>query len=104
MGEKARHKPFVEESLFEEVQKLRARRTTNRGSIRSDASIYSLTGIARCAQCGSTLRSFKGTGRVRLVCNGRIKGGNCTQPSTALDIYEKQLIAYLASFHIPHDS
>lgn len=47
----AKHEPFVEEQLFEEVRELRARRTTNRGSIRSDASIYSLTGIVRCVQC-----------------------------------------------------
>lgn len=100
---RAKHEPFIEEQLFEEVQKLRARRTTNRGSVRSDASMYSLTGIARCVQCGSTLRAFKGRGRVRLICNGRIKIGDCTQPSTYLDVYEQQLIAYLASFQIPQD-
>ncbi|MFC1958231.1 recombinase family protein [Chloroflexota bacterium] len=44
---KAKHAPFIEEELFEGVQKFRARRTTNRVSIRSDATIYSLSGIAR---------------------------------------------------------
>ena len=100
---KAKHAPFVEEQLFEEVQRLRGKRTTNRGSIRSDASIYSLSGIARCVQCGNTLRSYKGKGRVRFICNGRLKGEDCTQPSTFLDIYEKQLTSYLTTFQIPQD-
>ncbi|MFC1939925.1 recombinase family protein [Chloroflexota bacterium] len=100
---KAKHAPFVKEELFEEAQKLRARRTTNRVSIRSDATIYSLSGIARCAPCGNTLRSYKGRGRVRLICNGRIRGEECTQPSNFLDIYEEQLTSYLAAFQIPLD-
>jgi site-specific DNA recombinase len=100
---KAKHHPFIDLKLFEETQRTRAKRTTNRGTIRSDATVYSLSGITRCAECGSTLRSFKGRGRVRLACNGRLKKGNCSQPSTFLDIYERQLIAYLKRFNIPDD-
>ena len=58
---------------------------------------------ARCADCGNTLRSFKGKRRVRLVCNGRLKSGDCTQPSTLLEVYEQQLRAYLSVFTIPVD-
>jgi site-specific DNA recombinase len=100
---KAKHEPFIDPAIFEESQKMRRQRTTKPQTIRSDASVYSLSGIARCAQCGSTLRSFRGRGRVRLVCNGRIKSGDCSQPSTCLDIYEQQLLAYLKAFHIPED-
>ncbi|MBI4286469.1 MAG: recombinase zinc beta ribbon domain-containing protein [Chloroflexi bacterium] len=82
---------------------MRDLRKTNKLTVRADASVYSLSGIARCADCGSTLRSFKGRGRVRLACNGRLKGGQCTQPSTFLDIYEEQLVAYLKAFSIPDD-
>ncbi len=87
--------------LFNEVQKMRAVRTTNPLTIRSDAQIYSLSRITKCAECGSTLRVFKGRGRPRLACNGRIKNGKCSQSSTCLDIYEKQLVTYLSAFHIP---
>ena len=66
---------------------MRAQRTSKPQTIRSDAHVYSLTGVARCFDCGSTLRTFKGRGRRRLVCNGRIKGNKCTQPSTFLDIF-----------------
>ena len=100
---KAKHRPFIDLKLFEETQKMRAQRTTNQGTIRSDATIYSLSGITRCAECGSTLRSFKGRGRVRLACNGRLKTGTCSQPSTFLDVYEEQLMAYLKRFNIPDD-
>lgn len=100
---KAKHNPFVELELFEEAQKVRERRITSRGTIRSDARTYSLTGVARCGECGSTLRSYKSRGKVRLVCNSRLKRGDCSQSSCFLEIYEKQLRAYLGAFHIPED-
>ncbi|GAI37142.1 unnamed protein product, partial [marine sediment metagenome] len=100
---KAKHEPLVSLELFEDVQRARAQRANKPQTIRSDAHIYSLSGIARCGECGSTLRAFKGRGRVRMVCNGRIKYGNCSQPSTYLDVYEQQLLAYLRAFHIPED-
>ena len=82
---------------------MRASRASQPRTVRSDASIYSFTGIARCAGCGNTMRSFKGRGRVRIVCNGRIKSGDCNQPSTFLDVYEQQLMVYLRAFRIPED-
>jgi hypothetical protein len=82
---------------------VRASRANQPRTVRSDASIYSLTGVARCADCGSTMRTFKGRGRVRVVCNGRIKAGDCSQPSTFLDVYEQQLLIYLRAFRIPED-
>ena len=100
---KGKHEPFVEPGLFEEVQRMRERRITGRGTICTDANTYSLTGLARCVECGSTLRAFIARGRVRLVCNGRLNRGDCSQSSSFLDIYERQLRAYLDSFHIPED-
>jgi hypothetical protein len=52
---------------------------------------------------GSNYPAFPRVGRVRLVCNGRIKTGDCKQPSTFLDVYEEQLLNYLRAFHIPED-
>ncbi len=100
---KAKHKPFISPELFEEAQRARAQRANRPQNIRSDAHIYSLSGIARCSECGSTLRAFRSRGRVRMVCNGRIKYGECTEPSTYLDVYEQQFLAYLRAFHIPND-
>lgn len=77
------------------------RRTNRPRTIRSDAKTYSLTGLTRCTECGSTLRNFGGNNRPRLVCNGRLKGWGCNQSSAFLDIYEKQLEVYLETFHIP---
>jgi hypothetical protein len=100
---KAKHTSFIQPSIFEEVQRMRENRNTSRNINRARAKIYSLSGIARCADCGSTLRSFQGKRRVRLVCNGRLKSGECTQPSTLLEVYEQQLRAYLSVFTIPED-
>ncbi len=49
------------------------------------------------------MRPYKGKGRVRLICNGRVKIEDCTQPSTFIDISENQLNAYLTTFQIPKD-
>ncbi|MEE9528521.1 MAG: recombinase family protein [Dehalococcoidia bacterium] len=100
---KAKHGSFIEHEMFDEVQKLRERRITSRGTIRLTAKTYSFTGITRCAACDSTLRTYKSRGRVRLICNGRLQGRECSQPSTFLDVYEEQLIAYLGTFRIPTD-
>ena len=100
---KALHKPLIDIDSFAAVEKIRNERVHSPKTIRSDAHIYSLSGVARCGGCGSTLRSFKGRGRVRLTCNGRIKGMGCAQSSTFLDVYEAQLLVYLKSFSIPED-
>jgi site-specific DNA recombinase len=100
---KAKHGTFVNEELFEAVQRARASRARQTKTVRSDANIYSLTGIARCAECGSTMRTMRGRGRVRTVCNGRIRSGGCNQPSTFLDVYEQQLLLYLRAFRIPEN-
>ena len=97
----AKHEAFIDPSQFEEVGKMREARTRRQRTVRTDAHTYSLSGVARCADCGNTLRSFTGRGRVRLACNGRIKGGACTQTSTFLDVYESQLLHYLQAFSIP---
>jgi hypothetical protein len=49
------------------------------------------------------MRTFKGRGRVRAICNGRIIAGDCNQSSIFLDVYEQQLLAYLKAFHIPEN-
>jgi len=100
---KGKHKPLVPLEVFEAAQRARARRSTRPNTIRADAKPCSLSGVARCADCGGTMRVLRAHGRVRLVCTNRIKNGTCSQPSGYLDLYEEQLLEYLSSFHIPED-
>jgi len=101
---KGKHQPLISAELFEAAERTRERNTNRPKNIRSDAKPCSLSGVARCTECGANLRAFHGAnGRIRLMCNTRIKGGNCSQKSAYLDIYEEQLQAYLEAFHIPED-
>ena len=100
---KGKHKPLVPLELFETAQRTRARRSTRPNTIRADAKACSLSGVARCADCGGTMRALRARGRVRLICTNRIKNKTCSQPSGYLDLYEQQLIEYLNCFHIPED-
>ena len=100
---KGKHKPLVPTDLFEAAQRVRLRRSTRPNTVRKDARPCSLSGVARCADCGANMRALRAYGRVRIVCANRIKNKTCSQPSLYLDLYEEQLIEYLSSFHIPED-
>lgn len=100
---KGKHKPLVPLELFEAAQRARARRSTRPNTIRAGAKACSLSGVARCADCGGTMRALRAHGRVRLVCTNRIKNKTCSQSSGYLDLYDQQLIEYLSCFHIPED-
>ncbi len=98
-----KHKPLVSLEIFEAAQRARTRRSTRPNTIRGDAKVCSLSGVAQCADCSSTMRAFRARGRVRLVCTNRIKNKTCSQPSGYLDLYEHQIIEYLNCFRIPDD-
>ena len=100
---RGKHEPFVDEELFNAALRERERRANKPRTIRSDAKPCSLSGVARCAECGGTLQVFRDRGRVRLMCTTRIKDGSCRQLSGYLETYENQLIGYLKAFHIPED-
>jgi hypothetical protein len=101
---KGKHETFISSELFDAVQELRKRNATNPAkTTRSDAKPCSLSGVARCAECGGTLRVLHAHGHIRLGCSTRLKGGNCSQVSGYLDVYEQQLQAYLEAFYIPQD-
>lgn len=95
---RGRHQPLIPAELFQAAQRQRAM------TIRSDFRPCSLSGVARCAACGGTVRTCRSRdSRVRLECANRIKNGTCSQPSAYLDIFEAQLLDYLRAFHIPED-
>ena len=95
---RGRHRCFISPDLFQAAQR-------NRGTtIRSDYQPCSLSGVARCAPCGGSMRTFRSRdGRIRLQCGNRVDNGTCSQPSAYLDVYEHQLVEYLRAFHIPED-
>jgi len=98
----AKHQPFIPLELFEAVEAATNRnRNFPARTTRADARVSSLSGVARCGGCGATLRTYRQRGVARLVCNTRLKGGDCPEKSARLDLYEQRLLAYLEAFHIP---
>ena len=89
---KAKHEPFI----------------GHKHSIQGK-TIYSLTGITWCWYCkenghaGRIHVTCVKDGEVRLGCYNRTKGWDCSQKSTFLGTYEKQIRAYIDIFRIPDD-
>jgi site-specific DNA recombinase len=101
---RAKHEALVPLEVFEAAQRARElNRNHPARTTRADARVSSLSGVARCASCGATLRSFRSRNVTRLVCNTKLKNGECRETSARLDGYEEQLGEYLAAFRIPKD-
>jgi len=102
---KAIHEPFIEQGIFDDIQKIRDERKRGGSTINIKANTYSLSGLMRCNKCQSTIRLHKSQkGKPRVYCAGRAKGDtNCNSKSTFLDIYEAQIEWYLEHFLIPED-
>ena len=101
---RAQHAPFVPLELFEAARMARERNRRNpAGATRADAQISSLPSVARCVECGATLRTMRNRGIARMVCDTRLKRGGCSQKSARLDVYEAQLQDYLEAFQVPED-
>ncbi len=101
----ARHEPLIDHELFEAAQDSRQRRRRHRlDSVRAASSVFSLSGLARCAICGSRMHMNRDRqGRARVYCYGRAQGAECDCHCTFLDKYEAQIDWYLSEFRIPPD-
>jgi DNA invertase Pin-like site-specific DNA recombinase len=106
----AKHKPFIDSGLFEEVQTMRQKnRTSTHQHTVQTKNIYSLTGMVFCWYCrekgheGRIHISCVKNGKPRMGCYNRAKGWDCPQKSASLDLYEQQLRDYLEMFVIPED-
>ncbi len=99
-----KHAPLLDEELFDASQEARSRRQRSVVSVPNSGVRYSLSGLVKCSQCGGPMHIHREkSGRPRMYCyHGRQKQG-CTQKSTWLDVYEDQIVDYLATFHIPED-
>ncbi|MFC1919217.1 recombinase family protein [Chloroflexota bacterium] len=101
---KGRHNAFVSDDLFKAVQKQRIRRLTNKRTINTKSSTYSLSTLMRSRKCGSKFRiQANPKGEPRVYCAGRAKGFGCACRGTFLRVYESQLRWHLNNFIIPPD-
>ena len=99
-----KHAPLIPIETFDAAEAARARNRNNPAkTTRSDSRVSSLSGVAKCHECGATLRTMRNRGVARMVCNTRLKRGECTQKSARLDRYEDELQHYLDAFSIPDD-
>ena len=99
-----RHAPLIPIETFDAAESARARNRHNPAkTTRSDSRVSSLSGVAKCYECGATLRTMRNRGVARMVCNTRLKRGACTQKSARLDGYESELQHYFDAFTIPED-
>ncbi len=95
------HDPLLDDSLFMAAQEARERRATTPLPVRRQARVYSLSGLLRCYHCGGTLHLHRDRDRARAYCYRGRQGVTCQQRSTFLDVYESQVVDYLATFTIP---
>ncbi|MGD0854578.1 MAG: recombinase family protein [Dehalococcoidia bacterium] len=101
---KARHKPFIGNEIWEGAQEARERNRTAPKNHPSNTSVSSLTGIAYCWHCKGRIHTgTSADGKKRMFCANKVKGWACSQKSTLLEVYDRQIGRYLESFHIPGD-
>ncbi|MCP4609019.1 MAG: recombinase family protein [Planctomycetes bacterium] len=102
---RAKHEPFIDSVLFDEVQTMREDSKRTKSTINVTKNTYSLSTLMWCNRCNSKLRvQMNPSGRPRVYCAGRAKGDtDCDSRGTFLDIYEAQIEWYLEHFHIPED-
>lgn len=100
-----KHKPFIEQEIWDAAQETRRH---NRTSTHSKCSVKkkanALTGVAYCWYCKGRIHTlYHYHDEPRVGCYSKEKGNNCQQKSANLSIYERQLVSYLNTFHIPED-
>jgi DNA invertase Pin-like site-specific DNA recombinase len=101
----AKHKPFIEQPIWDAAQETRKRnRTSTHAKCPIGKKTNTLTGIAYCWYCKGRIHThYHYRGEPRLGCYTRQKGFDCKQRSANLSIYERQLASYLNTFYIPED-
>jgi site-specific DNA recombinase len=96
------HKPLIDEATFLAARQAMRGRAASAGARRRGSTVYSLSGLLRCSQCGERMRVTRTErGRVRYHCRNKAQGLGCTGGGSFLDVYEEQLIADLSAFELP---
>jgi hypothetical protein len=102
---KAKHKPFIEQEIWDAAQDTRRHnRTSTHTKCPVKNKANALTGIAYCWYCKGRIHTqYHYRGEPRLGCYTRQKGHHCEQHSANLSVYESQIASFLNMFHIPED-
>jgi site-specific DNA recombinase len=98
------HPALIDAATFDAARQAIGARASSSGAQRRGSSIYSLSGLLRCAHCGERMRVMRTEkGRIRYLCRSKAQGLGCTGSGSFLDTYEQQIIADLAAFAFPSD-
>ncbi|MBN1920957.1 MAG: recombinase family protein [Anaerolineae bacterium] len=103
-----KHPPLIDQDLFDRCQEVRASRASKRKSFGQKSRVYVLAGIARCHECGLTLRchSTLSGGEWRYYRHtAQARGFECSVPSKHLraDELEAQWSEIVAAIRLPDD-
>jgi hypothetical protein len=99
-----RHEPLIDAATFEAARAQIGGRATAARAERRNATVYSLSGLLRCAHCRERMRVVRTENwRVPYHCRSKTQGLDCSGKGSFLDVYEEQVIADLAAFTMPDD-
>jgi site-specific DNA recombinase len=102
--QRGQHAPLIDEATFAAARTAVASRATAVHAARRNATVYSLSGLLRCAHCREKMRVVRTeNGRVRYHCRSKAQGLGCSGKGSFLDVYEEQVLADLAGFTLPDD-
>ena len=100
------HEAIIDDELYEAVHKARAKRRVKKLGVRKRTKrIYLLSGIVRCARCGSPMRvnPAKSHKYIYYSCNARERSIDCDQPQIPLGPVEEAVARLMRSVTLPDD-
>jgi site-specific DNA recombinase len=98
-----KHSPIIDADLFEQVQQRRVERGQgkgNRSGVRRGARIRALSGLLRCAECGSPMRVQSGE---YYRCSAGHQMATCDQPGVSIPDLDAQVGALVHMFSFPEE-
>jgi len=97
---KGQHEPLVPIELFEHCQEVRRQRRYY-PRVSSEGSVYPLSGLLYCKQCGKRLRAQKSpSGKRYYHCSDPLNE-ECTRRMAMADILEEQVAQIISSIRLP---
>ena len=73
------HEPLISRKLFDRVQKRRANRKKYAPKMGQKGRLYILSGLLRCARCGSRLSGRVQNGRTVYICQSYVRYGRASE-------------------------
>jgi DNA invertase Pin-like site-specific DNA recombinase len=99
-----RHAAIIDETTFEAALSAVKARGAGETANRRNATVYSLTGLLRCAHCGERMRvAHNMHGRIRYHCRSKAQGLGCSGRGSFHDLYESQIAEDLSHFELATD-